>query len=90
MGRQSRRKKINRSNRQRWIEAATALWDLVANKRIPDAIRFLVEMIGLRVVLALLVRKAGEDESVDAEAIKKIAGAIERSTVQLRQESHFS
>jgi hypothetical protein len=80
MGRQSNRKKFNRAHK-RWIEAATALWDLAANKRIPDAIRLLFEMIGLRVVLALLARKAGGDESVDAEAIKMIAASIEIHTI---------
>jgi hypothetical protein len=85
MGRKSRQKALNRLNRQHWIKAATALWDLAANRRIPDAIRLLFKMIGLRVVLGLLARKAGGDESVDAEAVAAIASAIERSTVQLHQ-----
>ena len=82
MGRKSRQKALNRVNKKRWLEAATALWDLAANRRIPDAIRLLFKMIGLRVVLGLLARKAGEDKSVDAEAIKRIAGAIERTQIR--------
>ncbi|MEG4281010.1 hypothetical protein QUA62_26645 [Microcoleus sp. MON1_C1] len=82
MGRKSKKKALNRVEKKHWTKAATALWDLAANRRIPDAIRLLFEMIGLRVVLALLARKAGGDESVDAEAVKKIAGAIERTQVR--------
>ena len=77
MGKQSNRKKIN-LNRQRSIDAAGALWDLAANKRIPNAIRILFEMIGLPDVVALLLRKNNGDTTVDADAVKKIAGAIER------------
>ena len=65
-------------NRQRSIDAAGALWDLAANKRIPNAIRILFEMIGLPDVVALLLRKNNGDTTVDADAVKKIAGAIER------------
>jgi hypothetical protein len=79
MGKQSNRKKaLNKFNKKRWLDAATALWDLAANRRIPNAIRILFEMIGLPVVVGLLARKSAGDTTVDAEAVKKIAGAIER------------
>ena len=73
MGKQSNRKKIN-LNRQRSIDAAGALWDLAANKRIPNAIRILFEMIGLPDVVALLLRKNNGDTTVDADAVKRLPG----------------
>ena len=77
MAKAKRKQDLKAKNRQRWVDAAGALWDLAANKRIPNAIRILFEMIGLPVVVALLLRKNSGDTTVDGEAIKKIAGAIE-------------
>ena len=69
---------LKAKNKQRWVDAATALWDLAANRRIPNAIRILAEMIGLGDIASLLLRKHNGDTKVDAEAIKKIAASIER------------
>lgn len=88
MGRKSKKKASNRLNRKHWTKAATALWDLVANKRIPDAIIFLFELIGLRVALALLARKAGGDESADAEAVNLIASVLDRTKVKVASGFH--
>jgi hypothetical protein len=88
MGRKSRQKALNRVEKKHWTKAATALWDLAANRRLPDAIRLLFKIIGLRVVLSLLARKAGGDESVDAEAVNLIAGAIEREQNKEARASH--
>ena len=78
MAKAKRKLDLKAKNRQRWVDAAGALWDLAANKRIPNAIRILFEMIGLPDVVALLLRKNNGDTTVDADAVKKIAGAIER------------
>ena len=78
MAKAKRKLDLKAKNRQRWVDAAGVLWDLAANKRIPNAIRILFEMIGLPDVVALLLRKNNGDTTVDADAVKKIAGAIER------------
>jgi len=49
--------------------------------RLP-CIRILFEMIGLPVVVGLLQRKNSGDTKVDTEAVKTIAGAIERDQSQ--------
>lgn len=82
MGKQSNRKKINNFNRQRWQDAATALWDLAANRQNPNAMRVLAEMIGLDKIAVLLMLKVAGDRTVDAEAISLIAGEIERTQVR--------
>ena len=78
MGKQSNRKKIN-LNRQRSINTAGALWDLAANKRIPNALRILAEMVGLDTIALWLILKATGDRTVDREAVAAIAEAIERT-----------
>jgi hypothetical protein len=55
MGRKSRKKALNRFNRQRWVDAAGALWDLAANRQNPNALRILAEMIGLDKIALLLL-----------------------------------
>ena len=62
MAKAKRKQDLKAKNRQRWVDAAGALWDLAANKRIPNAIRILFEMIGLPVVVALLLRKNSGDK----------------------------
>ena len=81
MGKQSNRKKINHLNRQRSIDAAGALWDLAANKRIPNAVRILAEMIGLDRIALLLILKSAGDRTVDREAVAAIAEAIDRTQI---------
>lgn len=77
MAKAKRKQDLKAKNRQRWVDAAGALWDLAANKRSPNAIRILAEMIGLGEIASLLLRKSAGDKSVDAEAVKRIASAIE-------------
>jgi len=81
MGRQSNRKKINHLTRQRSIDAAGALWDLAANKRVPNAVRILAEIVGLDKIALLLILKATGDRTVDREAVTIIAEAIERTQI---------
>jgi hypothetical protein len=81
MRKQSNRKKINQFNRRRWLDAATALWDLAANRQNPNAMRILAEMIGLDKIALLLILKSAGHRTIDAEAVAAIAGAIERTQV---------
>lgn len=81
MGKQSNRKKINHLNRKRSIDTAGALWDLAANKRIPNAVRILAEMIGLDKIALLLILKATGDRTVDREAVTIIAEAFARTQI---------
>ena len=81
MGKQSNRKKVNHLNRQRSIDAAGALWDLAANKRVPNAVRILAEMVGLDTIALWLILKATGDRTVDAEAVAIIASAFERTQI---------
>lgn len=90
MGKKSKQKALNRFNKKRSIDAATALWDLAANRRIADAIRLLFDMIGLPVAVALLLRKSAGDKTVDAEAVKKIAASIERMPNRWRRSPQLS
>jgi phosphoglycolate phosphatase-like HAD superfamily hydrolase len=78
MGRKSKKKALDRFNRQRWVDAASGLWDLAANRQNPNALRILAEMIGLDKIALLLLLKSAGDKSVDAEAVNAISGAIER------------
>ncbi|MEP6582533.1 hypothetical protein NDI43_27550 [Microcoleus vaginatus GB2-A3] len=78
MGKQSNRKKINRCNKKRWLDAASGLWDLAANRQSPNAMRILAEMVGLDKIALLLILKSAGDRTIDAEAVQLIAGAIER------------
>jgi hypothetical protein len=82
MGKQSNRKKINRFNKKRWVDAAGALWDLAANRQNPNALRVLAEMIGLDKIALLLLLKSAGDKSVDAEAVSTISSAIERTQIK--------
>ena len=68
--------------RQRSIDAAGALWDLAANKKNPNAMRILAEMIGLDTIALLLILKSAGDQTVDAEAVAAIAEAIERTQIK--------
>lgn len=77
MAKAKNKQDLKAKNRQRWVDAASALWDLASNKRNPNAIRILAEMIGLGEIASLLLRKHNGDTTVDAEAVRKIAGAIE-------------
>lgn len=77
MAKAKNKQDLKAKNRQRWVDAASALWDLASNKRSPNAIRILAEMIGLGEIASLLLRKHNGDTTVDAEAVRKIAGAIE-------------
>ena len=79
MGKQSNRKKINHLNIQRSINAAGALWNLAANKKNPNAMRILAEMVGLDTIALLLILKAAGDRTVDTEAVAAIAEAIKRT-----------
>ena len=79
MGKQSNRKKINHLIRKRSIDAAGALWDLAANKKNPNAMRILAEMVGLDTIALLLILKSAGDRTVDREAVAAIAEAIERT-----------
>ena len=78
MGKKSKKKVLNSSNRKHWVDVATALWDLTANKNNPNAVRVLAEMIGLDTIALLLILKSAGDRTIDAEAVAVIAEAIER------------
>lgn len=80
-GKQSNRKKINRLTRQRLIDTAGALWDLAANKRVPNAMRILAEMVGLDTIALLLILKSAGDRTVDREAVRIIAEAFDRTQI---------
>lgn len=79
MGKQSNRKKVQNRFRQHSIDTAGVLWDLAANKRVPNAMRILAEMVGLDTIALLLILKAAGDRTVDTEAVAAIAEAIERT-----------
>ena len=78
MGRKSKKKALNSSNRKHWVDAATALWDLAANKKNPNAMRVLAEILGLDSIALLLILKVTGDRTINAEAVAVIAEAIER------------
>ena len=69
---------LKAKNKQRWVNVATALWNLAVEKKNPNAMRILFEMIGLSDLIALLLQYNLGDKSADIEAIKKIAEVIER------------
>lgn len=82
MGKQkNNRKKFNLLKRQRSIDAATALWDLASNRQNQNAMRILLKMIGLDKIALLLILKSAGHQTIDAEAVAAIAGAIERTQV---------
>lgn len=81
MGKQSNRKKINSSNRRRWVDAAGALWDLAANKKNPNAMRVLAEMIGFDKIALMLILKTAGDGTIDATAVTVIAEALDRTQI---------
>jgi hypothetical protein len=82
MGKQSKRKALNRFNKKQYLNTATALWDLAATRENPNALRILAEMIGLDKIALLLILKSAGDRTIDAEAVREIAGAIERTQVK--------
>ena len=78
MGRKSKKKALNSSNRKHWVDAATALWDLAIDKKNPNAMRILADIVGIDLIVLFLILKSTGDRTIDAEAVAIIAEAIER------------
>ena len=76
-----RKPDLKAKNRQRSIDTAGALWDLASNKKNPNAMRILAEMVGLDKIALLLILKTAGDRTVDREAVVAIAEAIERTQI---------